>query len=115
MCQFIMSRGYLLCAISVVVLAIELGLPFVILLSMWSSVKVVFIACMVLLHIGIFLVFSTLVGVLFLPNVATYVLAMQANFCVGSWEWLIAFLIATLPVVVVVVTGRLMPEVWPLS
>jgi hypothetical protein len=70
---------------------------------------------MLFLHLGIGLIMSFKVGLVFLTTLPAYYIGFSCNAPVGSLLWLAASLLAWGPTLVSVATGRPIPESWPLS
>ena len=71
---------------------------------------------MIALHIGIALIMSGKVGIVFFTTLPMYTLGFTATAQVGSWPWALAATIGFAPTLVkVALTGRLLPEDWPFS
>lgn len=68
------------------------------------------------LHIGIATVQSGVVGLAFLPNLATYLLGFNNDLEVGSDGWWLSLVVTAVSAFAVIGRGwRLLPENWPLT
>ena len=70
---------------------------------------------MVLLHIGISVTMSKMVGLAFTTALPSYVLGFSCRAGIGSAEWWVATAVAIGPTVAAMVLGKLLPEDWPSS
>jgi len=70
---------------------------------------------MLLMHVGIFAVQSAVIGVFFVPNVASYTLGFGADLPWGSPGWWVALAVCLASVGLVATRMRLLPEDWPLT
>lgn len=70
---------------------------------------------MLLIHAGIGVLQSTLIGLFFLPNIASYFYGFGAHSEVGSPGWLLALLLCAASVGSVCARRRLLPEDWPIT
>jgi len=71
---------------------------------------------MIALHVGIALIMSAKVGLVFFTTLPMYTLGFTATAQVGSWPWTLAATIGFAPTLVkLALTGRLLPEDWPSS
>ena len=71
---------------------------------------------MILTHIGIFLLMSKQVGIVFFTTVSTYLIGFGCTAIIGTGQWWIAVMIAMLPNLIALGLFREpIPEDWPLS
>eukprot|EP00930_Biecheleria_cincta_P042909 TRINITY_DN29522_c0_g1_i1.p1 TRINITY_DN29522_c0_g1~~TRINITY_DN29522_c0_g1_i1.p1 ORF type:complete len:448 (+),score=47.42 TRINITY_DN29522_c0_g1_i1:30-1346(+) len=70
---------------------------------------------MICLHLGIYVFQSAIIGVFFIPNVATYTLGFGSNLEVGDAEWYASPCLFCLSIGYVALTRSLLPENWPLT
>eukprot|EP00928_Gymnodinium_smaydae_P023475 TRINITY_DN19360_c0_g5_i1.p1 TRINITY_DN19360_c0_g5~~TRINITY_DN19360_c0_g5_i1.p1 ORF type:complete len:488 (-),score=36.07 TRINITY_DN19360_c0_g5_i1:199-1662(-) len=71
---------------------------------------------MAVLHVGIFVCQSALIGFFFIPNLASYALGFGAHVYMGSQGWIPALLICCASIGLVFLRGpRLLPEDWPIT
>ena len=109
------DSDFLCTAVSIFTLALEcVFVP----LSLFINVehRWIITVLMVIMHIGIATVMSFVVGILFFTTLSAYVVGFSYCSCqIFSVEWWVAFTIGILPNLFVVITGRLLPEIWPSS
>ncbi len=103
-----------LVAISVVTLFIECLCPLALLMPP-GILRIGFALSMIALHLGIFFVQSTWIGILFLPCTATYYLGFASDLPLGSSGWWVAVAVCMVSLATVCATRRPLPENWPLS
>jgi hypothetical protein len=73
-------------------------------------------ACMILMHIGIFLLMSKKVGIVFITTISNYLIGFRCTALIGTGPWWIALMVAMLPNLIAFGPfGQQIPEDWPLS
>jgi len=70
---------------------------------------------MIGLHIGIAVLMSLKVGVVFLTTIPCYYIGYSCTASIGSIEWIVAFGVGFLPSLWELTTKTMLPENWPIS
>jgi hypothetical protein len=73
-------------------------------------------AGMILMHLGIYLLMSKKVGVVFITTISNYLIGFRCTALIGTGPWWMAFVVAFLPNLIAWGPfGQPIPEDWPLS
>ncbi|CAB9506342.1 expressed unknown protein [Seminavis robusta] len=87
-------------------------------LTLFLPINTRHIGCtgMILMHIGIFLLMSKQVGIVFITTISTYIVGFQCSALIGTGPWWSAVLVSFLPNLICLGPfATMIPENWPLS
>jgi len=113
--RWVCQRSWATVLISVFTILLECGLvPLTLLLP--ASLRWIGCTGMVLMHLGIFLIMSKKVGIVFATTLPTYLVGFQCTADIKTTHWWLAVSVALLPTLLSFgVLGATLPENWPSS